>query len=238
MKRLLTYMLLVPAAFILANAFCPQMQAQRNYDRQNQDQVCFYVDENFQGDSFCAGPGQSMKNIGRRFNDRISSIRIPRRLEVTIFDDENFGGGRQTYTQDVANLGNWNDRFSSFKISAESRGSGLDSDRRNDRRNDGYDPDRRGGGFDSDRRASEPRNGACFYTEEDFRGRSFCLDNGQSERSVGGRFNDRISSIRVFGRARVTVFTDENFRGRGRDFSRDTSNLRGFNDKISSIQVR
>jgi hypothetical protein len=238
MKRWLAYTILISAVFILANAFCPQLEAQRNYDRQNQmqnqDQVCFYTDENYQGDSFCASPGQSMRNIGKRFNDRISSIRIPRRLEVTIFDDENFGGGRQTYSQDVANLGSWNDRFTSFKISVESRSGGFDSNRRND----GYDPGRRGGGFDSNKRANEPRDGACFYTEEDFRGRSFCLDSGQSERSVGGRFSDRISSIRVFGRARVTVFSDENFRGRGRSFSHDVGNLRNLNDKISSIQMK
>jgi hypothetical protein len=242
MKRLLAYMLLIPAVFALANAFSPQLEAQRNYNRPdpNQDQICFYTDENFRGASFCAGPGQSMRNIGNRFNDQISSIRIPRRMEVTIYDDENFGGARQTYTEDVANLGSWNDRFTSFTISGGSRSGGYDPDRRDpDRRDpDRRDLDRRNDGNGPDRRINEPRNGACFYVNEDFRGQSFCLNSGQSERNVGGRFNDRISSIRVFGRARVTVYTEENYGGRSRNFDRDIQNLRGLNDRITSIRVR
>jgi hypothetical protein len=229
MKRLLLFTLIIPAVFILADAFSPQLEAQRNFDRQNQnqnqDKVCFYVDENYRGDSFCANPGESMRNIGERFNDRISSIRIPRGVEVTIFDDDNFGGGRQSYSQDVANLGNWNDRFTSFKLSGGSRSGGFDSDRS-------------GGRIDPHRSDREPRNGACFYMNESFGGRNFCLDSGQSERNVGDRFNDKISSIRIFGRARVTVYPDENFRGRSRDFDRDVRNLRGLNDQITSIRVR
>jgi hypothetical protein len=229
MKRLLTYALLFPAFFILANVFSTQLEAQRyndrqNNDRQNQDKVCFYVDENYQGDSFCANPGESMRNIGSRYNDRITSIRVPNRLEVTIYDDENFGGGRLTINRDTPNLRDWNDRFSSFRVSGETRGGGQS--------------DRRGGGYESDRRDKEPRNGACFYVDENFRGRSFCLDSGQSERNVGGRFNDRITSMRVFGKARVSVYEDENFKGRGRDFNRDAPNLRGLSDRITSVRVR
>jgi hypothetical protein len=51
---LLTYALLIPAFFILANVFSARLEAQQYYDRknndrQNQDKVCFYVDENFHG---------------------------------------------------------------------------------------------------------------------------------------------------------------------------------------------
>jgi hypothetical protein len=239
MKRLVAYALLIPAFFVLVNVFGAQASAQRNFDRHDQDKVCFYNDENFSGDSFCSSPGESMRNIGPRFNDQVTSIRIPRGLRVTIYDDENFGGRSQTYTSDVANLGSWNDRFSSFKISGDARGGGWDQDRDRDRdrdrRDDRDDRDRRGG---FDRRENTPRNGACFYTEEDFGGRSFCLESGQEERNVGGRFNDRISSIRVFGRSSVTVFANENFRGRSRFYSRDVQNLRGMNDQITSIRVR
>jgi len=85
---------------------------------------------------------------------------------------------------------------------------------------------------------NEPRNGACFYTDSNYRGRSFCLDSHERQSYVGDSFNDRISSIRVFGRARVIVYEHENFHGAHRSFSGDVSGLGKFNDKISSVEVK
>jgi hypothetical protein len=50
--------------------------------------------------------------------------------------------------------------------------------------------------------------------------------------------NDRISSIRTFGRVEVAVFQDNQFSGRGARFE-DVNDLRrqGWNDRISSIRV-
>ena len=87
-------------------------------------------------------------------------------------------------------------------------------------------------------RSNQPRDGVCFYMDEDYRGDSFCMDGGESQRNVEDRYNDKISSIRVFGRARVVVYEHENFGGARRTFARDASNLGNFNDKITSIEVR
>jgi hypothetical protein len=87
-------------------------------------------------------------------------------------------------------------------------------------------------------RRNEPRNGACFYTDSNYRGRSFCLDGNERQSYVGDGFNDKISSIRVFGRTRVTVYEHENFHGARRVYSNDVSGLGKFNDKISSIEIR
>jgi hypothetical protein len=84
----------------------------------------------------------------------------------------------------------------------------------------------------------QPRDGACFFMDEDYRGDSFCMNAGESQRNVEGRFSDKISSIRIFGRARVVVYENESFRGAGQTFSSDTLNLENFNDKITSIDVR
>ena len=92
-------------------------------------------------------------------------------------------------------------------------------------------------GNNDEQHGREPRNGACFYMDEDFRGQSFCLNSGEVNRNVG-QFNDSISSIRVFGKARVTAFTDENFGGKRREFDRDVRNLQDFNDAITSVRVR
>ena len=85
---------------------------------------------------------------------------------------------------------------------------------------------------------NEPREGACFYTDADYRGERFCISGNQALRYVGDRYNDRISSIRIFGRARVYVYEHDNAGGARRLITNDVSNLRGFNDKVSSIEVR
>ena len=87
-------------------------------------------------------------------------------------------------------------------------------------------------------RRDDRRSGACFYTDSDYRGRSFCLDSNERQSYVGNSFNDKISSIRVFGRARVITYEHENFGGARRIYSNDVTGLGNFNDKISSIEVR
>lgn len=235
MKRLLCLALWVPSILILVIAFSASAGAQSRIGRQNDDKVCFYTDDHYNGDSFCARPGENVPNVGGRSNDRISSIRIYGRLEVTVFENDNFQGAQRSFSRDVANLNDigWNDKITSFRVSGGERG-GFGNDRRDNDRG-GFD---RGRDFGNDRRGFEPRNGACFYADADFRGQSFCLNAGEEDRNVGRRFNDRISSIRIFGRARVTTHSDENFRGPRREFNRDVRNLRGMNDQITSVRVR
>jgi hypothetical protein len=52
--------------------------------------------------------------------------------------------------------------------------------------------------------------------------------------------NDRISSIRVFGNAEVTVYQDRSFGGRSETFTADVNDLRpgGWNDTITSFRVQ
>jgi len=84
-----------------------------------------------------------------------------------------------------------------------------------------------------------PRSGACFYEHPNFAGRHFCAPVGASSRMVPENMNDRISSIRIFGDAAVTVFKDRDFRGDRRHFGRDRNDLReaGWNDRISSFRI-
>ncbi len=89
-------------------------------------------------------------------------------------------------------------------------------------------------------REGTPRDGACFYEDADFGGDYFCVRAGDSVRSMPLAMNDRISSIRIFGRADVTVYQDARYEGRSRLFRDDVKHLKalGWNDKISSIEVR
>ena len=85
---------------------------------------------------------------------------------------------------------------------------------------------------------NEPRDGACFYTDSDYRGERFCLGSNESVSSVGGHYNDRISSIRIFGRARVTVYKHTNYGGSHRTYTYDAPHLGDLNDEITAIDVR
>jgi hypothetical protein len=89
-------------------------------------------------------------------------------------------------------------------------------------------------------REEVPREGACFFKDPNFHGEYFCIRTGRNVGSVPGDMNDRISSIRIFGRAEVTVFKDVQFDGRSERFDTDIRNLKaeGWNDLISSVRVR
>lgn len=80
---------------------------------------------------------------------------------------------------------------------------------------------------------------ACFYEHTKFRGRSFCLEEDESIRRLRNNWNDRISSMRVFGNASVTVCEHSRFRGLCRTVGHDVSNFGWeLNDEISSILVQ
>ena len=88
-------------------------------------------------------------------------------------------------------------------------------------------------------RGATPNAGACFYEDVDFRGDYFCVRAGEEIESLPRDMNDRISSIRTFGRGvEVMVYQDPRFTGRSSRFE-DASNLvsQGWNDRISSIRV-
>lgn len=185
--------------------------------------ICFYTDENYKGDRYCAEAGEDIRNVEDRFNDRFSSLRVFGRAQVVVYENEGFNGARTILTGNVPNLRTWNDRITSFQVAGGRQfGAGRQSDRN----------------FGGRNRGSEPRNGACFYTDENYRGDSFCLETGERVRNVENRFNDKISSIRVYGRVSVTIFEDENFSGSSRLYNRDASNLGNFNDRLTSVEIR
>jgi hypothetical protein len=57
-------------------------------------------------------------------------------------------------------------------------------------------------------RGQTPAAGACFYENVDFQGDYFCVRAGDVVESLPRDMNDRISSIRTFGRVEVSVFHD------------------------------
>jgi len=200
----------------------------RNDDRDNRgpDRVCFYRDVEYQGPSWCYRPGDEIADLGNR-KDEISSIRVFGRARVVVYDDEEFRGVSDEFDTDVPDLRlrvmagrrDWNDRIESLQIvSFNRRGRGF---------------------FGRDDRFSRDR--VCVYEDVDYRGRSQCWNADEEVRNLSGTgWNDRISSIRVFGRARIEVYRDADFRGRSLRIDRDVADLGRLNwgDQISSFQIR
>lgn len=211
MKRAIGFAFLALVALSLTHILNPSLEAQ--WGNQPRNGVCFYMDENYGGESVCANAGEERRNVGDRYNDRFSSLRIYGRVRVTVYNDQDFGGAAQSFTSDVRNLQTWNDRITSFKVVGISQ-SGV-------------------GGI-----GYEPREGVCLYADENYRGESFCLNAGESQHNVGRRYNDRFSSLRLFGGARITVYDDADYGGGQRTFTANVPNLRDWNDRITSFQVQ
>jgi hypothetical protein len=208
-----------------------RVRAQDRYDRdrENRDDsdrrsgACFYKDTDFRGEKFCVNQGERVAQVPPGFNDRISSIRIYGRTEITVYQNRDFGEPSLRLRDDVANLQtyqispghSWNDRISSIEVASL----------------------RDNGGWD--------RDGACFFKDADFRGDKFCVQKGDRMAQVPSGFGDRISSVRLFGRVTVTVYQDANFGGHTLRLQDDVANLQSYqvkpghswNDRISSIQV-
>ena len=88
-------------------------------------------------------------------------------------------------------------------------------------------------------REATPRSGVCFYEDINFGGRYFCSPVGVTTATVPSGMNDRVSSIRVFGNAAVTLYRDPNLRGQSKIVDYDVPDMRGlgFNDRVSSYSV-
>lgn len=52
-----------------------------------------------------------------QWNDQVSSIRVPPNHKVEVFEDTNFGGASTLFTASTPNVGSWNDKISSVKVS-------------------------------------------------------------------------------------------------------------------------
>jgi hypothetical protein len=93
-------------------------------------------------------------------------------------------------------------------------------------------------------RRSEDRDRVCVYQNNYYQGASQCYYPGDEISDLGGRRNS-VSSIHVYGRARVTVFEDSNFRGNSTEFRSDVVDLarvsmsgsKTWNDRIGSLRV-
>jgi hypothetical protein len=200
----------------------PEAPAQSRSDR-DRDRVCFYEHAGYGGWEQCLAVGDSLKDLGNRRN-QISSVRVYGRSEITLFEHPNFQGQQVVLGENISDfreLKRWNDQVDSLRVETASfRGRPRQGQRAEER--------------------------VCVYQHTDYRGNSQCFDANEDMpdlKQIG--WNDGISSIRVFGRARVAVYEHRDFQGERLIVDSDTPNLtavsgRGgwnWNDRISSLRA-
>ena len=230
--------------FCLFRAEAASAQPRWGRERVPNQGACFYEDANFRGNYFCVRQGERLPSLPSGMGDKISSVRVFGSSEVTVFRDANMRGRSARFIDDVRNLKGegWNDQISSLDVTSGRDYSAYGGNGGNRGRARGRG-DRNPGGWGSDRtpvwgrNGQNPSEGACFYEDVNFRGQYFCAPRGATYTALPSGFNDRISSIRVFG-SEVRIFQDRNFGGRSTEIRSDVPNLRGnWRDKISSIRV-
>jgi len=220
---------------LLASHAVPAAAGQGGRD---DDRVCFYRDVEYQGQAWCYRPGDELADLRDRRNE-ISSLRIFGRARVVVFDEREFVGASDEFDADVPDLTlrvmegrrSWNDRIDSFEIRLAGRGRNDGGRGNRDDRNDSRNPDNR-----------TSRDRICVYEGTNYQGRSQCWDAGEEEKNLNrtNGWNDRISSIRVFGRTSVDIYRDADFRGPRLSINGDAPDLDRMNwgDQVSSFQVR
>jgi hypothetical protein len=90
--------------------------------------------------------------------------------------------------------------------------------------------------------ASRRNDRVCVYRDNNFNGRERCYSPGDEISDIR---SSQISSIRVYGRARVIIYEDRGFRGRSAEFTNDVPNLArvsmigaiNWNDRVGSMRV-
>ena len=104
------------------------------YNHQNQpshnsggDRITLYVDCNFRGGSHQLRPGTYNADQLGIGNDRLSAIRIPNGMKVTVYTDNNLRGSHLTFDRDVECMPtNYNDKVSSIRVESTHSGRNYD----------------------------------------------------------------------------------------------------------------
>lgn len=114
------------------------------YDRNNgaSDYVTLYEHCDFRGKSrdVLVGEFRNMRSVSFD-NDSVSSVRVPRGMDLVVYQDDDFRGGQIRFDQDAACFGRqWNDRVSSLRVRYSSdNGHRRGNDRNHTNNNRGYD---------------------------------------------------------------------------------------------------
>jgi hypothetical protein len=151
--------------------------------------------------------------IPRYFDNRLSSIVVPKGYEVTLYEHYNRGGRSILLRAGRHNLSGFNDTVSSLVVRDVQEASNPD---------DGTIPGRRE---------------VQFYEDFDYRGDRLVVDR-TGYYAVPRYFTRRISSVIVPKGYEVTVYTGYNQSGNSMTLQPGRHNLHSFNDAVASAVIR
>lgn len=188
-----------------------------------------YEDEDFAGNAYVLPAGEYawLEDSGIP-NDTISSLRLPPRATIRVFENRDFTGASRDFYQPVAKVGEeWNDKISSARV-------WIATASQSPRFAAGPLPD------NANPEDALRSGAALLYEHIDFGGRVFVLPPGEySFVEDVGIPNDYITSIRVADGTYLQMFEDKDFGGMSRDIAWPVANLGDdWNDKLSSAKVR
>jgi hypothetical protein len=184
-------------------------------------QVMIYEDCGLNGNGVNLVPGRyDSRAMGLR-NDVISSLRVPKGYNVTVFKEGGFRGESMTFYANVYCLDSrMNDQISSIIVN----GPGGD----NYNNSPSY----------NDNNYSSARDKVTIYDQCNYGGQAVPLSPGRYNYNAMGLQNDRISSLRIPRGFRVIAYASKDYQGPSRSFSYDEGCLDGeWNNQISSIVV-
>lgn len=183
----------------------------------SQPKVCFFIDENYQGEALCTTEGNAVNVLPPKWNDNISSIKIPYGMVVSVSKDVNFSGQTLTFKDNVDSLlllkwANLNDEISSFRVRSAACFYEFD-------------------GFSGESFCLSGNESIDLYQN---------INPGRPYRIVNP-LNDRISSISIPDDTQVTIYKDDEYTGTRfvlmNYFSLDELEKIGMSREITSIKV-
>jgi hypothetical protein len=202
---------------LLVSAFCINIASSIVFA------VTIYENSDYQGRSLILPVGRYDYPflLANRFNDILSSMKIPQGFKVTIFADPGFRGTQQTYSSDTPFTGNpLNDKTSS--ISVERTILQL---------------------TESKPPSDLPLDSVAVFKEKNFTGTKMLLREGQYSAKDIGDLNDNISSLSIPKGLVVILYDQDNCKGDSIAFcavenALSPSNLgEYFDNKISSLKI-
>jgi hypothetical protein len=208
---------------------------------QQGDRVCIYKSENFHGHRQCYRPGEEVSDLKHA---DLESIRIFGHARAIVYEDRDFGGRKMEFTTDIPDLGHvpmsgsksWHDHVGSLRVTTD-YASNFDR---------GYERERVIIASPLPPNSPAVDEGVCVYEKPNFEGRYQCWTSSTdiSDLSLSD-WRDRISSVRIFGHARLVAYKDTDFRGDQIFIDHDVHNLSdvpmrvagNWNHEIESMEV-
>ncbi len=213
------------------------------------DRVCIYKHDDFHGHEQCYRPGEEVSDLK---NVDVNSIRVFGHARVMLYEDRDFRGRTMELTGDMPNLSHvamsgsktWKDHVGSLRVLPEyayyDRGTIYERGHYPPPPDEIYI-------FRSKPFLEIPQDGVCVYEKTRFEGRYQCWASNTDISDLSfANWKDKISSIRVFGHARLVGYKDTEFRGERITIDHDVSDLSdipmrtagNWNDEIRSLAVQ